>query len=161
MVSTVYIGQKAAELQAGMAYQTPPPPALPFSSFVSCCPGAVLGGGLRAPDSGRTGVFRLVVKCVIFCCHALHCVLYTVPGYQLPAHVPVLYEAVGGIVEPEKMIQANILRAWYHGAHVKTGETVRPTGVVVGQQDAFTVWTHNAPPSLSCALCTIYQTTIY
>lgn len=38
--------------------------------------------------------------------------------------MPVLYEAAGGIVEPEKMIQAHVLRAWYHGAHVKTGETV-------------------------------------
>uniref|UniRef100_A0A383VMB1 FAD dependent oxidoreductase domain-containing protein n=1 Tax=Tetradesmus obliquus TaxID=3088 RepID=A0A383VMB1_TETOB len=46
------------------------------------------------------------------------------PGLQLPAHMPVLYEAAGGIVEPEKMIQAHVLRAWYHGAHVKTGETV-------------------------------------
>jgi hypothetical protein len=39
--------------------------------------------------------------------------------------MPVLYEAAGGIVEPEKMIQAHVLRAWYHGAHVKTGEAVR------------------------------------
>lgn len=49
-------------------------------------------------------------------------------GLRLPPDTPVLYEEVGGIVEPEKMIQAHVLRARHHGAHVKTGETVRITG---------------------------------
>eukprot|EP00878_Enallax_costatus_P037439 GHUV01042292.1.p1 GENE.GHUV01042292.1~~GHUV01042292.1.p1 ORF type:complete len:223 (+),score=33.18 GHUV01042292.1:585-1253(+) len=46
----------------------------------------------------------------------------SVTGLKLPPDTPVLYEEVGGIVEPKKMIQAHVLRAWYHGAHVKTGE---------------------------------------
>jgi hypothetical protein len=57
------------------------------------------------------------------CNNIAHWLLFA--GLQLPAGMPVLYEAAGGIVEPEKMIQAHVLRAWYHGAHVKTGEAVR------------------------------------
>lgn len=35
-----------------------------------------------------------------------------------------LYEAVGGILEPEKTIQAHVTVAQYHGAQVKTNEQV-------------------------------------
>ncbi|KAF8065503.1 soxA [Scenedesmus sp. PABB004] len=46
------------------------------------------------------------------------------PGLQLRPDTSVLFEETAGILEPEKMIQAHLLRAWYHGAHVKTGEAV-------------------------------------
>ena len=45
-------------------------------------------------------------------------------GYNLPADVPALYEEVGGILAPEKMIQAHCKVAQYHGATIKTGEQV-------------------------------------
>lgn len=57
-------------------------------------------------------------------------------GLKLPANTPVLYEEVGGIVEPEKMIQAHVLRAWYYGAHVKTGEKVSLTREPSARQPA-------------------------
>jgi hypothetical protein len=70
---------------------------------------------------------RLVALSNLCYCHpSLWLLLWLLSaGLQLPDGMPVLYEAAGGIVEPEKMIQAHVLRAWYHGAHVKTGEAVR------------------------------------
>jgi hypothetical protein len=46
-------------------------------------------------------------------------------GYNLPADAHALYEEVGGILAPEKMVQAHCKVAEYHGATIKTGEQVR------------------------------------
>lgn len=44
-------------------------------------------------------------------------------GLQLPPTMPVLFEAQGGILEPEKMVAAHVKVAQYHGAQVHTGTT--------------------------------------